>query len=345
MEHILPKVREVAGRISSAEERSRKLAGLLRNPDFRFSFPVERMQPDGIRIAAVDGGIVQRSVHGFDFILARAVGVCFSYEHGKVASAEYHPEKMPPPEFFALESLADNEWAQSASMIRQKLEIANAIECAEKFRPSLLLLDGSVVPHYTERPAKGSKAKESYDEMISLYRRLFERCMSSDVMLAGVIEDSRGTKFCDIAKEKVASAESRRDLECSRDTSLLYWMLKEGERTLAFRYSEKAEEHPAIKDLQDVGADVFSFYLKTAKFDRPVRIDFLGGEKLADKIAPLVLSISSHHSGYGFPSVLIEADQAAKLSDGDMESVYEQIVAYTGPLPGVLKLRRDSRPF
>jgi hypothetical protein len=148
-----------------------------------------------------------------------------------------------------------------------------------------------------------------------------------------------------MVKEKIASPEFIKDLECSRDTSLLYWLLKEGERTLAFRYSEKAEEHPAIKDLRDIEADVFSFYLKTARFDRPIRVDFLGNENLADRIASLVLSISSHHPGYGFPSILIEADQAAKLEESDIEGVYDQILAYTGPLPGIAKLRRDSRPF
>jgi hypothetical protein len=345
MDRLLAKINEVAGRISSAEAGRRKLAEALRKNHPEFFSAVGRQQLDGLRIAGVDGGIVQRSVHGFDFVLARAAGVCFSYEKGKIAKVEYHPGKMPSPQFFALEALADNEWTQSASMIRQKLEIANAIECVSRFKPSLLLLDGSIVPHYTERPTKGSKAKASYDEMLALYKKLFSGCVASDVMLAGVIEDSRGTKFCKMAKERIASPEFARDLECSRDTSLLYWLLQEGERTLAFRYSEKAEEHPAIKELQEAGAEVSSFYLKTAQFDRPVRIDFLGSEALADKIASLVLAISSHHSGYGFPSVLIEADQAAKLSEEDIEGVCDQVIAHTGPLPGMERLRRDSRPF
>jgi len=354
MEHLIPKIQEIAGKISRAEEKRRKLAGFLKkaDSDFPVSCPVEKSPPDGMKIAGVDGGIVKRSVHGFDFVLARAVGVCFFYGKGKVAKVEYYPERIPSPELFALESLSDDEWIQSASIVRQKLEIRMAIETAEKFRPDLLILDGSIIPHYTDKPGKGSKAKEGYEEMILMYKKLFETCEKNGIMLAGVVEDSRGKRFCDIANENIISKmkdsdkrEFGKTLENMRDTSLLYWMLAEGERTFIFPYSSATEEHPVIKDFGSFADKIFSFYLKTAKFDRPVRIDFLGEESMAGKIASLILSISSHHSGYGFPSVLIEADQAAKLEENDIEGVYDQILAYTGPLPGISKLRRDNRPF
>jgi hypothetical protein len=358
MEHVLPMIQEIAGRISGAEMKRKSLARFLRSAesDFKIAYPVGKAGLDGMKIAGVDGGIVKRSLHGFDFVLARAAGVCFSYHGGKIAGVEYHPSRNPAPELFVLESLSELDWVHSASIIRQKLEIRNAIETAGKFRPGLLLLDGSLVPHYSDRPAKSSKVRDSYEELISLYNGLFGTCSKNGIMLAGVVEDSRGMRFSEIAGEKILSASSddaeemRKVLETTRDTALLYWLLDEGERTFAFAYSDVGEEHPLAKEFGSFGNRIFSFYLKAAKFDRPVRIDFLCGEggeceKDADRLAQTILSISSHHSGYGFPSVLIEADQAAKLAEEDIEGVYDQILARTGPLPGVAKLRRDERPF
>jgi len=357
MEQLLPKIREVSERISSAEAKRKKLAAFIKSSDagFPISSLVEKAVPDAIKIAGVDGGIVKRSLHGFDLVLARAVGVCFSYRNGRIADVQYHPGKMPEPELFVLEALSEMDWVHSASIIRQKLEIKNAIETAEKFRPGLLLLDGSIIPHYSDRPPKNSKARESYEELISLYTRLFDVCSKNGIMLAGVVEDSRGTRFCELAGERIlpksdseSASDMKKTLERTRDTPLLYWMLNEGERTFAFPYSDiegESREHPLIKEFGKFADMMFSFYLKTAQFDRPIRIDFLGEEKDANRFAEAILSISSHHSGYGFPSVLIEADQAAKLAEDDIDGVYEQILASTGPLPCISKLRRDSRPF
>jgi hypothetical protein len=358
MEQNFPRIQEIAGKISGAELRRKRLARFLKDGEkgFGLTFPSAKTILDGVSIAGVDGGIVKRSLHGFDFVLARAVGVCFRYDKGRPSKVEYHPERTPSPELFALEALSESDWPQSASVIRQKLEIRAATETAERFVPDLLLLDGSLIPHYSDRPGKISKVRESYDELICSYSKLFDVCTARGIMLAGVIEDSRGTRFCEIARTKVERMDAVKfpeidaQLEGARDTSLLFWLLDEGERTIAFPYSSASEDHPVMKDFGKVADRVFSFYLKTAKFDRPVRIDFLCGEngdceKEADRLAGFILSIASHHSGYGFPSVLIEADQAAKLEDGDIEGVYEQILAQTGPLPGVAKLRRDDRPF
>jgi hypothetical protein len=349
MEHAQSRIREVSERITSSESGRRKLAAFLRTADlgFELSHKVAASLPDGIKIAGVDGGIVKRSLHGFDLVMARAAGVCFSYSGGKVAKAEYFPMRMPEPELFALETLTELDWVHSASIIRQKLEIRAALATAEKFRPALLLLDGSIVPHYADRPAKNSKVRESFDELIALYNGLFSFCSENGIMLAGVVEDSRGTRFCELAGKKLASDDqnewARNALANARDTGLLFWMLEEGERTFAFPYSDidERDEHPLAQEFGSFAGRIFTFYLKTAKFDRPVRVDFMGGESDADQFASRILAISSHHASYGFPSVLIEADQAAKMEESAIESVCDQIAAASG----VMRLRRDSRPF
>jgi hypothetical protein len=354
MNQLIPKIQEVAGRISEIEGKRKKLADFLKSvkTDVRLSQPVEKSDPSDMRISAVDGGIVKRSLHGFDFVLARGVGVCFCYKNGKVYKVDYYPNKMPTPELFVLEALSDLDWVHTTSIVRQRAEIKTAIEAIGKFKPDLLLLDGSIIPHYQDRPAKTSKVHGSYSEMVSLYQKLFETCLSRNIMLAGVVEDSRGIKFCDIVNERILSKVSHPSvpelkdiLGKTRDTNLLYWILQEGERTEVFPYSDKAKEHPVMKDFQEFAGKIFSFYMKTARFDRPIRIDFLGEKEQAEKFASVIFSISSHHSGYGLPSVLIEADQVAKLAEDDIDNIYEQVLTQTGSLPSIFRLRRDMRPF
>ena len=354
MNTLIPKIQEVAGKISEIEGKRKKLADFLKSvkSDVKLSKPVDSFEAHDMRISAVDGGIVKRSLHGFDFVLARGVGVCFCYRNGNIHKVDYYPNKMPTPEFFFMEALSDLDWVHTTSIIRQRAEIQTAIDTLEKLKPDLLLLDGSIIPHYQDRPAKTSKVHKDYQEMVSLYRKLFDTCLSEGIMLAGVVEDSRGVKFCDIVNEHVLSKVShasvpglRKILEKTRDTNLLYWILNEGERTDVFPYSDKAKEHPVMKDFQEFSDKIHSFYMKTAKFDRPIRIDFLGEKEQAEKFASIIFSISSHHSGYGLPSVLIEADQVAKLAEDDIDNIYDQILTHTGSLPSIFRLRRDMRPF
>ena len=354
MNVLIPKIREIAERISLIENKRKRLADFLKTvkSDIRLSYPVQKSDLGDLKISGVDGGIVKRSLHGFDFVLARGVGVCFCYKSGRVCKVDYHPDKMPTPEFFVLEALSDLEWVHSTSIVRQRVEIKTAIEAIGKFRPDVLLLDGSIIPHYQDRPSRSSSVYRSYGEMVSLYKKLFDSCLENNVMLAGVVEDSRGTKFCEMVNSEVLSKvkhpsvpELKKILEKTRDTNLLFWILQEGERTGVFRYSDNPREHPVMRDFGEYAGRIFSFYLKTVKFDRPIRIDFLGDENTANKLGPIILSISSHHLGYGIPSVLIEADQVAKLAEDDIENLYGQILTQTGSLPSVFRLRRDMRPF
>ena len=133
-------------------------------------------------------------------------------------------------------------------------------------------------------------------------------------------------------------------LDKTRDTNLLYWVLERGERSRIFSYSKNPSEHPVLKELPEFADKIHSFYLKTAIHDRPIRVDILD-ISCADKLASILLAISGQHSGYGLPVPLIEADNVVKLSDNEIDFFYSQIMGYVGNLPGVMKLRREQRPF
>ena len=60
MNQLIPKIQEVASKISDIEGKRKKLADFLKSvkTDVSLSRPVEKFDPDDMRISAVDGGIV-----------------------------------------------------------------------------------------------------------------------------------------------------------------------------------------------------------------------------------------------------------------------------------------------
>ncbi len=338
-------IKKIAENIATAESGRRSLGEFVKkiSPQFDLVKNVEPANLENIKIAGIDGGIVKTTLHGYDLILARAVGVCFNFKNGRIEKVDYFPSKFPPSKPFTLEASSEVDFMYFSSIVRQLLEIQRAIDCIEKFKPEILLLDGSIVPHYMSKPSKTSVVYTEYEKLLDLYKKLYEKIEESGTFLAGVVEDSRNDRFCKLLGKfilpKIENQSFSGLLERSRDTNLLFWVLDKNERTQTFSYSE--DENLNQKELNK---NVYSFYIKTAKYDRPVRVDFLDKEK-EDFIASVLLSITGQHSGYGFPTVLIEADNVAKLSEQEIDNFYSFILKYTGNLPSIMRLRRDQRPF
>ncbi len=357
MEKLIPKIKEIAEKIINVEEKRRRLARFVKevNRELELIKDIKPAFMDDVKIAGIDGGIVKKSLHGFDCIVARAVAVCFHYKENKVKRVEYFPSRLPTPKFEIIEALSDTELSYFTSVMRLSLEIEKALESVNRFSPDFILLDGSILPHYADRPPKSSSVYKNYSKLIEMYKNLYRQCQQNNVILAGVIEDSRSTNFCNLIREEILSrikhelvSELEKTLKKTRDTNLLFWALKRGERSMVFPYTDQIKEHPVLKDFGDLGDMIYSFYLKTAERDRPIRVDFIADEKkidVADRISSVLLSISGHHSGYGLPAPLIEADNVAKLSENEMESLYSNILIFTGNLPGMMRLRREERPF
>ncbi len=350
MEMSISEIKKMAENLIVAEEKRRKLADFLRQENGKLEL-IKKSEPaniDKMKIAGVDGGIVRKALHGFDFILARATSVCFEYLNGRISNVKYFPSKVTTPKFFTLEAVSDIDYAYFASIFRQKLEIETAKKAAENFKPDILLLDGSIVPHYATKPSSSSPAYDDYEKLMAGYQDLYKICEENNVLLAGVVEDSRNERFCNIIRDHVLPKIPNfpQDLigilEKTRDTNLLFWVLQEKERTITFDYTPDVEKHQILKSF--FNKEFYSFYLKTAKLDKPVRVDFMSKEK-EDFLASVILAISGQNRNYGFPSVLIEADNVAKMSEQEAENFYSCILKYTGNMPSAMKLRREQRPF
>jgi hypothetical protein len=228
----------------------------------------------------------------------------------------------------------------------------------------LIVLDGSIVPQLSDKPPFYSAYAKRYKEVVDLYEKLYKSCIDTGTLLAGVVGDSRSTRYMQIlglllphliektpAMRKLLEFDYRRVVQQTKDVDLLEKVLDPGERSPVFRYAESTSENTTFGDFNNkTWADlVNTFYLRTVEFDRPIRIEFLATESnkllTARKIASVILPLSCHNAQYGIPSVLIEADARAHLLDRDIEIIYERLVERTGNPMILTRLRRERRPF
>jgi hypothetical protein len=304
--------------------------------------------PSG-RVVAVDGGIVAQEFHGIDLFLVRACAVAFDYENGKVKSYNYHPSRLPPYAIHARHSLQSHEFAWFNGLLRLESELSCAIAAAEKFSPKVLLLDGSIMPQVSDRPARESPAYSAYEDVLDKFKQLYTLSQKQGFWLAGVIKDSRGRHFLDLIASAAGGKlkEFSQVLERTNDTVFLYDLLAEGERTPAFKYSSAASEHVVLRDLGDWSRKIASFYVKPAPFDRPLRVDFLLNGTAADipPLADLICALSKGNKSYAYPAVLIEADMQAAMNPDEARFFSDALFATLGRGPDLMELRRNSRPF
>lgn len=356
----MPGIRQVIGRIMELEESREKAGEALRQYRDReidsevvlekfLAKSIEEKQLDGFSAAGVDGGFVKKEFQGVDVVLTRASAAVFSYGSGSLVNYQYLPEGLNRPDVRYIESPLDRrEFNVSSSMMRLQKEIEIAIEVLDR-DPDILLLDGSIIPQYTDRPEKGSFSRKLYDELIEKYTELFRKADEKDIMLAGVIEDSRSQRMSEeLSRQEFVDQEFEDVLKNTKDTSVLGYVLDRGQRTSVMKYTKEYQKHMVLRDLGEYGEKVHNFYLRTAENDFPVRIDFLGNGNLsedADRISSSILPLCSYSSNYGIPSVIVEADRRASLDQEDIKRFESQLTSAMGPMFGSRNLRRNNRPF
>lgn len=288
------------------------------------------------KFAGVDGGLLMKSFHGIDLIVTRAVSVIFDYEKSQLKNSNYIRTE---PSVIEFESGSPSELALVAGLQRTVVELSVALQTLDK-NPEYLLLDGSIVPHPSTTGAKHSH-RLLYLRMIKMYDELIKRAQEQNCIVIGVVEDSKSKYFSNTLKDIIVPnlpPESRAlftDIQSFRDTAVLFDALLHNQRTFTFKLSKC----PAVK----YGKNLYGFYLKTAKYDRPIRLEFVSDspKEINNRIAQSVLGLSTF-SSYGIPSVIIEADARAKLTKYYMEYI-ERLLGKTTPL--LMKLRREVRPI
>lgn len=318
----------------------------------RLVFPVKKI-PLECKIAGIDSGFVSKEFLALDLMLVRGVGVVFDYHGNKVEKADYYPNffSFPTP-YLSNRALEQDEFSCSTSIRRLLVEIGIARQMVETYKPEYCFLDGSIVPQYPDKPRSDSTIKDFYHEMIFAFQDLYRAAEKNNCILLGCVEDSRGSRFRSILQKEILEKEgiSSSEIDDCYDAILLDYLLKQGERSMAFRYSNEIAKHPVLMDFEKKFAEqVHAFYLKPVALDRPMRIEFLHSSQnsfseFTDKIAGIVFALSCLHREYAFPSILIEADLHARLKSEEIETVYQKILDKLGRSVNI-RMRRSNRPF
>jgi hypothetical protein len=351
MEDFLKAVESLVKEIKIAEDKRKKLADIIRNSkilsnEFLEDSLIKKVEKreENFSVAGIDSGMVRKSLHGIDLILIRAVGVIFYFENGKLKRVEYYsPSTFFEPVVFQ-DPFSEIELDTVTNIFRQTKEVKTANSVLNEFKPDFIFMDGSILPHYVPNIDKDSLLYPYFKSMIDSYKSLFSGIKNSKTILAGIIEDSRASRFCNLISEILKlDKDLSIVLEKSKDTNLLDYVLKRGERTSTFYYSSYLDR-ALNSSLKDFNLKEFaSFYIKLSDFDSPLRVDFLNDKDDAASKISSVLSSLIVSEGYSMPSVLIEADIRARLSEKNLEMFYQELAGKLGFISSLRKERRDRR--
>lgn len=372
------KIGEIAEKIRDQGRKRRLIAKTLRKVKNDLKLPtnenemgvvesnlvydVEDRVLDDIVIAGIDGGVLNKSLHGLDLILVRALAAIFSYDNGDLSDVDYHPSEMPNPDLINVhEPLDSREIDILVGLKRQISEIKRARESVEEKDVDVVMLDGSVVPQYVNN-VRSDMTRGLYKKLIYSYRDLYQICEEEEILLLGAIKDSRSSRLSnlfqkkifpkviddlDLSSEELNSIDENSDiLLISRDTDFLDYLLDAKQRSFTFRYSESSSR--LLKDLGGWKDNIYSFYVKPVPYDCPVRVEFVSNPDdvldKAERSSSLVSTLSANHDACALPSVLIEADARAALAEEEISILRDSIMDKLEPST-LVELRRERRPF
>ena len=153
--------------------------------------------------------------------------------------------------------------------------------------------------------------------------------------------------------EMMQGVDYRWMLKISRDCDLLDTFLEEGERSFAFRYSSEIQlnTNNLSTDLSGWASSIWVTYLKTARDDLPLRIEYLSDDEdgvdtsKLDAAISAILPLSSQHPEYGIPTPILEADARAKITANETSLIIDRLMALSGLTYLSLEKRRSRNPF
>jgi hypothetical protein len=317
----------------------------------------------GLRVCGIDGGLLKKTLRGIELVITRAVATVFEYTPSNRVSVIYFPEKTTPPMVKAeLTPVSWREAELSASLERLKAELELAIRVQDHHPSELLLLDGSLRPHISDRPASQSVFSSKYQKITKLFEQLYEKSKETGTLLAGVVKDSRSQRFIRVLGEilphlisrypeleSLLKLDYRSVLNISYDTDFFYRVLEVGERSPILRIDGMNNKSMEASKQPPKETNLVCFYLRTVEYDYPLRIEVYTGNsnpaRTVEKISAMLLPMASDNEQFALPTVLIDADSQSRLIERDLDFLFTQLSNRIGYPHSLLKLRRERMPF
>ena len=333
----------------------------------------------GLNIVSVDGSSAVKRFMNVDFSFLKAICVkYYFYNDGKSAKIKYYPDLSG----FNNYSVQGNYYNREENVIESKVSmdmtfmeinlLNNFIEHSTSSDIDLIIIDGSIVIMPINLLfSKDPEISIKYDRLLREYHKLYLNCKDNGIILVGSIKDTRTSALCHLLQESIQLLHSngtdltdfininyRQIIDYFSDLDLFNRILDKSERSCIFnckRDIEKIRDNGIKKEIPFYfPLSFYAFYIKTAKFDIPCRIEFFMEEKhsikkaseKADLISSMLLPISSMNDYYGLPIPQIEAHKRAVFKPDEINLLFNNLKRYLNKNGvNLIEKRRTRRPF
>jgi len=330
----------------------------------------------GLNVVSVDGSSVTKKFMNVDFSFLKAIAAKYYFQNNHAAKIVYYPDLNGFNNYYVQANFLN----QDETAVETKVSIdmnfmeINLLNNMIRNSPEIdmIIIDGSIVIMPINLLfSKDPEISRKYDKLLKEYHKLYSYCKENGILLIGSIKDTRTSALTHLLQESIQLLKPnysnlpdflkinyRKVMDFFSDLDLFNRVLKKSERSCIFNCKRE------IDKIRDTGIkkeipyyfplSFYAFYLKTARFDTPCRIEFFMDEKhsfkkaseKADLISSILLPISSLNEHYGLPIPQIEAHRRAVFKPKEVELLLNNLIR-TLNTHGVslLEKRRDRRPF
>ena len=330
----------------------------------------------GLNVVSVDGSSVVKKFMNVDFSFLKAIAVKYYFYKNQSSKIDYFPDIAGfnnynvQGDFLNRE---ENAVETKISMDMTFMEINLLNKLIEKRSDiDLIIIDGSVVIMPINLIfAKDSEISKKYDILLKEYKKLYSNCKERGIILIGSIKDTRTSALTNLIRSSIQMLKPnttkltdfikinyRLIIDYFSDLDLFNRVLNKSERSCIFNCKKDIEK------IRDTGIkkeipyyfpqSFYAFYLKTASYDTPCRIEFFMNERhslkeaseKADLISSILLPISSLNEFYGLPIPQIEAHRRAVFKPHEINLLFNSLSRTLNSYGvSLLEKRRTRRPF
>ncbi|MHA2091763.1 MAG: DNA double-strand break repair nuclease NurA [Candidatus Kariarchaeaceae archaeon] len=309
------------------------------------------------KIGGVDGGLISEAMSGFDIILYRAVGAVFQ-GIGEKVRAHYIPNFDPDPQLFFAPALESRyEFNTLSTLLRLYIEYKVALETIEKENPTVLFIDGKVSPMWSDFASNLRSESVIVDiehDVKTIYKELVSTAISNEVLLCGIIKDSRSRELVRKVMDHIPKWVRANNIDPKSikgwrkilpqmiDQTFSSSLLKVNQRTAWMQSSipDWLPRNPRI--------GIRSCLVRPLQEDTPIRLEIVHQDlnwmnhAISIALGSLVV-LAKHGMPIAIPTVILEADDRARLSAVHLENTIDQISLELGIPKHQLRKRRVFR--
>lgn len=330
----------------------------------------------GLNVMSVDGSSVMKKFMNVDFSFLKAIAVKYHFNRNDMANIKYFPDIGGSNNYQVQGNYINQDENAvdlniSMDMNLMEINLLNKL-INESSDLDLVIIDGSIVIMPINLLfSKSPEVSKKYDDLLKQYHELYLNCKKKNIILVGSIKDTRTAALTNLLRDSIQLLKPnrlklddfikinyRQVMKYFSDLDLYNRILAKAERSCIFnckREIDKIRDEGIKKEIPYYfPLDFYAFYLKTAKFDMPCRIEFFMDEnsdfteasKRADLISSILQPISSLNDRYGLPIPQIEAHRRAVFKPNEINLLFNNLERQLS-INGVklIDKRRNRRPF